>query len=1397
MKIRLSKAIAMLLILLMLAPVVSVAATPKPDKTIVVGSVDPSLGYDEIVNGTTTFLVARRQPVPHKTFCHNVTKSSWKTSRVEASPNVLGSYYDNSTGKYYFDNSTEESSTLSVPDPSGRVTVFSNTIFLNSAWNPKSKGVLHPDGTSQSLLIVKGQATFDVYARYLIVTLYNSKYPNGLQVDYTVVQSSFDKTYDVTTYVAEREVNTVSVVVTTEAGYWTAQSYFSIFTSGTDVYMIMIPDVPTSWVSDMDAVRRGVEAACDVKPLVHSDAWKGLTYLEIVDIAYYSLIVEYPELMRSPGFTGETGTIVVNAHGEVFPIMPGYTWDSWLDTISLSTQTKALTWVQVAGYPFYYYSYGSNAKTEIGSAGLQRYLQRVLGQNHVESWSNQEGIALDLLGGYSNRLWGYGLIDGGLHEGRPLRIEDRSLPTDGDEWTELSLSGWTTLVDGNTLSLDLMSCVGTHSLRCVSGTTVFPRRNRFCRTFAAENFKGGAALKVQYGSGGGSQWDWQVVKLYAPDSNNYFQADLPNDATHAFSPVDMALGPDNQYDEIANPNGDWSAFGNADWTNVQGIEFDIQHKSMMGNLWTWIDGLFFKISTNLADLLDIMGYRFGDAKFIALGLIGFAYPNQNVISGQQVGCYVHNGALASDSDYNKGKYSMAVAAWTKISILASEWTSIYYQDMFGNKYDYGRVRCQVGWSSAVPPQNLNDPWNVVFVTTTMAYLNYSLLLTEANAPLKITRNSPQTQFLFDTTQSTTLVDLSQNSWQNTIAQGIFWTILSVLLTGVTFGTNWVPFAIAIGLGFGQTVTELAFESGSPIPGPDMVDLALSDNSDVELHYPGSGTPYKQFQSFGVTETWLAQTPDGGASETLTFKIGQKGHYELHGQFSFWTEGLLTVQKSIVVEPYLSADSNHQPDTPEPPSGRNITYAGISYTYFAFTDDIEGDDIRYIFDWGDGTQTTTGFYESGYIASTSRKWNQPGPYLVRIQAQDSQGAFTTLSNSLSVAVYGMGDCDPSHDGKVNIFDVVKVAIAFGSAVPPASIDVDIIPDNVINIFDIVRIALVFGSNYPYPPGFGASPGSRKSDLTDGQTATVSLNPSSINVTKGQTFSVNVTLTDAADLYGWEFQLYWNNTVLNLTSAQVVNPTCWGEDTFELGSGIENGFNSTSGRYSKALSALDPAPSYNESLTLATLTFEALNTGTTQLHLEGVELSDSQASSISHVDIDGVITVTPKTLYMRSDQHTINNATMYKLMETYTQNSKSTNMSTTDPENEAVCCWGIRVWRRSANGTEVELTSGSPVAVVSRSTSGQGLQSATWNCPATSLNPTDSVVVRVYYKFDFQSSYTLSSQFTTVQLNATSLTGQTWTFYYYTSRSYNSQQHKTCMYYRWDDTYLSRIENLDYT
>jgi hypothetical protein len=169
---------------------------------------------------------------------------------------------------------------------------------------------------------------------------------------------------------------------------------------------------------------------------------------------------------------------------------------------------------------------------------------------------------------------------------------NRCLPEDKDAWTE-SLTGWVAL--NGTLTLDSSEKkVGTYSIKCSSGAGSAPRRDRFYRTFSQENLKEGK-LKVWYGSWTYElgNWDWQVVRLYAPDASNYFEADLPYDNVVYWRLADFNLGPSNEYNANENPNGSWRKTGNPDWKNIQGIEFDVQNKNTTEDMPIRIDGLFF------------------------------------------------------------------------------------------------------------------------------------------------------------------------------------------------------------------------------------------------------------------------------------------------------------------------------------------------------------------------------------------------------------------------------------------------------------------------------------------------------------------------------------------------------------------------------------------------------------------------------------------------------------------------------------------------------------------------------------------------------------------------------------------------------------------------------------
>lgn len=106
--------------------------------------------------------------------------------------------------------------------------------------------------------------------------------------------------------------------------------------------------------------------------------------------------------------------------------------------------------------------------------------------------------------------------------------------------------------------------------------------------------------------------------------------------------------------------------------------------------------------------------------------------------------------------------------------------------------------------------------------------------------------------------------------------------------------------------------------------------------------------------------------------------------------------------------YLTAVSsvlNNPPKTPSKPSVPMGVKTGVSATYTTSATDPNGDQVKYTFDWGDGTQTTTGFYSSGATASASHSWSAAGTYNAKVYATDSKGATSGWSVTRRVSIAG--------------------------------------------------------------------------------------------------------------------------------------------------------------------------------------------------------------------------------------------------------------------------------------------------------------------------------------------------------------------------------------------------------
>jgi len=120
--------------------------------------------------------------------------------------------------------------------------------------------------------------------------------------------------------------------------------------------------------------------------------------------------------------------------------------------------------------------------------------------------------------------------------------------------------------------------------------------------------------------------------------------------------------------------------------------------------------------------------------------------------------------------------------------------------------------------------------------------------------------------------------------------------------------------------------------------------------------------------------------------------------------------------------------------------------------------------------------------------------------------------------------------------------------------------------------------------------------------------------------GKNFTTDVKLANVTDLYGFEFKLYWNTTLLDLVDVDVMPPwTNYANGTDQI--------NETIGRYYVGLSALAQSPSFNGSTTLVTLTFKITyvpiypQNVSCPFDLNETVLGDPNGKSIPHIVYDG--------------------------------------------------------------------------------------------------------------------------------------------------------------------------------
>jgi len=101
---------------------------------------------------------------------------------------------------------------------------------------------------------------------------------------------------------------------------------------------------------------------------------------------------------------------------------------------------------------------------------------------------------------------------------------------------------------------------------------------------------------------------------------------------------------------------------------------------------------------------------------------------------------------------------------------------------------------------------------------------------------------------------------------------------------------------------------------------------------------------------------------------------------------------------------ILATTNNPPDKPVKPSGPTNGKVGTTYIYSSSTTDIDGDQVYYWFDWGDGTNSGwVGPFASGVTASANHAWTTKGTYNIKVKAKDTNDAESDWSDPLAVSM----------------------------------------------------------------------------------------------------------------------------------------------------------------------------------------------------------------------------------------------------------------------------------------------------------------------------------------------------------------------------------------------------------
>jgi len=285
------------------------------------------------------------------------------------------------------------------------------------------------------------------------------------------------------------------------------------------------------------------------------------------------------------------------------------------------------------------------------------------------------------------------------------------------------------------------------------------------------------------------------------------------------------------------------------------------------------------------------------------------------------------------------------------------------------------------------------------------------------------------------------------------------SVLNLLNVGITNQTGYVSLQVNDG--------NVLIQGGNNVPnrpsypsGPNAREIGQSGSYSTSAIDPdGDQVQYRFDWDADGSHDYSGWTNLGpsGHTDSISHSWDYAGIYVVkaqardeNGYESVWSSGLSVVISRIPGD-YGDGGGSHSssggggsndvseqsnpPETPVKPSGPIFIELGVEYFYSISTFDVDGDKIRYRFDWGDGNYSNwSDFMFSNTSVSMSYFWSAVSNYSVRVIAQDENSMnsswspvlYVTASQADSGEIPPVADVNVSGNVSVNqtmVFDAV--------------------------------------------------------------------------------------------------------------------------------------------------------------------------------------------------------------------------------------------------------------------------------------------------------------------------------------------------------------------------------------